>query len=49
MLRAQSTIKPLHSYLSPHLLRQQVLTVALNNVAQKEEDAMKTCEDVAEF
>jgi hypothetical protein len=26
-----------------------VLTLAINNVAQKEEDAMKTCEGVAEF
>jgi hypothetical protein len=26
-----------------------VLTLAINNVAQKEEDAMKTCENIAEF
>jgi hypothetical protein len=47
MLIAKSTIKPLHSYLSPHLLRRQVLTLAINNVAQKEEAALKSCEDVA--
>jgi hypothetical protein len=27
----------------------QVLTLSINNVAQKEEGAMKTCEDAAEF
>jgi hypothetical protein len=26
-----------------------VLTLAINNVAQKEEVALKSCEDVAEF
>jgi hypothetical protein len=41
MLRAQSTIKLLHSSF-PHTCRvRQVLTLAINNVVQKEEAARK--------
>jgi hypothetical protein len=41
MLIAQSTIKPLHSYFPHTCWVRQVLTLAINNVAQKEEAAMK--------
>jgi hypothetical protein len=45
--RSQSTIKPLHSSF-PHTCRvRQVLTLAINNVAQNEEATLKSCEDVA--
>jgi hypothetical protein len=44
---SQSTIKPLHSFFSPHLLSTKVLTIAINNIAQKEEATLKSCEDVA--
>jgi hypothetical protein len=47
MLRAQSTIKPLHSYFPHTCWVRQVLTLAINNVAQKEEVDLKSCEDVA--
>jgi hypothetical protein len=43
----QSTIKPLHSYFPHTCWVRQVLTLAINNVAQKEEADMKSCEDVA--
>jgi hypothetical protein len=47
MLIAQSTIKPLYSFF-PHTCRvRQVLTLAINNVAQKEDATLKSCEDVA--
>jgi hypothetical protein len=47
MLIAQSTIKPLHSYLSPHLLSTTSAHLAINNVAQKEGATLKSCEDYA--
>jgi hypothetical protein len=47
MLIAQSTIKPLHSFFSHTCWVRQVLTLAINNVAQKEEATLKSCEDVA--
>jgi hypothetical protein len=42
MLRAQSTIKHLHSYFPDTCGVRQVLTLAINNVAQKEEAATKS-------
>jgi hypothetical protein len=47
MLIAQSNIKPLHSFFPHTCWVRQVLTLAINNVAQKEEATMKSCEDVA--
>jgi hypothetical protein len=47
MLIAQSTIKPLHSYFPHTCWVWQVLTLAINNVDQKEEATLKSCEDVA--
>jgi hypothetical protein len=47
MLIAQSIIKPLHSYIPHTCWVRQVLTLAINNVAQKEEATLKSCEDVA--
>jgi hypothetical protein len=41
MLKAQSTIKPLHSSCPHTCWVRQVLTIAINNVAQKEEASMK--------
>jgi hypothetical protein len=47
MLIAQSTIKPLHSYFPHTWWVRQVLTLAINNVAQKEEATLEFVEDVA--
>jgi hypothetical protein len=47
MLIAQSTIKSLHSYFPHTCWVRQVLTLAINNVAQKEKATLKSCEDVA--
>jgi hypothetical protein len=44
---SQSTMKPLHSYFPHTCWVRQVLTLAINNVAQKEEATPKSCEDVA--
>jgi hypothetical protein len=49
MVIAQSTIKPLHSYFPHTCWVRQVLTLAINNVAQKEEATVEFAEDVAEF
>jgi hypothetical protein len=47
MLIAQSTIKPLHSFFPHTCWVRQVRTLAINNVAQKEDATLKSCEDVA--
>jgi hypothetical protein len=44
-----STIKPLHSSFPHTCWVRQVLTLAINNVAQKEEATTEFAEDVAEF
>jgi hypothetical protein len=46
MLIAQSTIKPLHSSFSPHLLSTTSAHPCYIYVAQKEEANMKSYEDV---
>jgi hypothetical protein len=43
---SQSTIKHLHSFFTPHLLSTTMLNLAINNVAQKEEADLKSCEYV---
>jgi hypothetical protein len=42
MLKAQSTIKPLHSFFPLTCWVRQVVTLAMNNVAQKEEAVVKS-------
>jgi hypothetical protein len=44
---SQSTIKPLHSFFSPHLLSMTSAHPSSIYVAQKEEADLKPCEDVA--
>jgi hypothetical protein len=44
---SQSTIKPLHSYFPHSCWVRQVLTLAINNVAQKAEATPEFVEDVA--
>jgi hypothetical protein len=42
-------LKPLHSYFPHTFWVRQVLTLAINNVSQKEEATLEFAEDVAEF
>jgi hypothetical protein len=49
MLIAQSTRKPLHSSFPHTCWVRQVLTLAINIVAHKEEATMEFAEDVTDF